>query len=220
MTSILLAELGITESESTTSVVTATIESATPDVAICRLSTLSGSLIGALPASSWYANIPWVVGESYQLLRLDNSTRPTLSATDNRLVTELFAGICPEIRSGEVRIMGVARSPGVRCKVAVAATHNSIDPIATCVGRSANRVRYVSQQLAGERVDVVAWHPDPAHALAAALAPAAVEGVDIDGSSASVLVARHQMSAAVGGQGLNSQLAGELLGLDVTIVPH
>jgi N utilization substance protein A len=71
----------------------------------------------------------------------------------------------------------------------------------------------------GERLDVVAWHPDKAEFLRAALAPAAVTRIEIDTEEARAYAPAHQMSAAVGGAGLNSQLAGQLVGLRVTVVP-
>jgi N utilization substance protein A len=73
--------------------------------------------------------------------------------------------------------------------------------------------------LLGERIDVVAWHPDPADYLRAALAPASINKVEIDADEARAYAPGHQMSAAVGGGGLNSQLAGQLVGLRVTVIP-
>lgn len=222
MSSNLLESLGINITESyEPRVVTATITSASADVAVLRTVPIEGSSVleAVMPATEWYPTRRWEVGATYQLLQLDKSSRPLLSAVRPEIIASLFAGVSPEIRSGAVRIMGVARNPGVRTKIAVAACEQGVDPIAACVGRSANRVRLVSSMLLGERLDVVAWHPDQADFLRAALAPAAVSRIEIDGEEARAFAPAHQMSAAVGGSGLNSQLAGQLVGLRVTVVP-
>lgn len=222
MSSNLLESLGILVQDTyAPRVVTATVVSATSDVAMLRTVGMEGSpsLEAVLPATEWYPTRRWEVGATYQLLQIDRSSRPLLSAVRPELVEALFAGVSPEVRSGAVRVMGVARNPGVRTKVAVAACEAGVDPIAACVGRSANRVRLVSSLLLGERMDVVAWHPDQADFLRAALAPAAVSRIEIDGEEARAYAPSHQMSAAVGGSGLNSQLAGQLVGLKVTVVP-
>jgi N utilization substance protein A len=195
-------------------VVTATIVSATADVATLR--TASGDE-AIMPVTEFYPTVRWTVGDTYQLLQTTDGPRPQLSAVRNELIVALFEGLSPEVRSGSVRIMGVARSAGVRAKVAVAATDTGVDAVAACLGRQANRVRTVIAALAGERVDVVGWHPDPATYLSNALAPAAVTEVRIDGTKAVAVAPAHQMSAAVGGSGLNSSLAGQLTGLHVII---
>lgn len=222
MSSNLLESLGISAQDLfAPRVVTATVVSASPDVAVLRTLGVEGSpsLDAVLPATEWYPTRRWEVGATYQLLQLERGPRPLLSAVRTELVEALFAGVSPEVRSGAVRIMGIARNPGVRTKIAVAACEQGVDPIAACVGRSANRVRLVSSLLQGERLDVVAWHPDQADFLRAALAPAAVSRIEIDGEEARAFAPAHQMSAAVGGSGLNSQLAGQLVGLKVTVVP-
>lgn len=222
MTTSLLAQLGLSiEEVFEPRVVTATVVSASQDVALLRTVPAVGKGEDAvMPATEWYPTRRWTVGESYQLLQVDPGPRPLLSAVRPEFIEELFAGVSPEVRSGAVRIMGVARNPGVRCKVAVASCEPGVDPIASCVGRSANRVRLISSILLSERIDVVAWHPDPADFLKAALAPAAVSRIEIDGDEARAYAPAHQMSAAVGGSGLNSQLAGQLVGVKVTVIPE
>jgi N utilization substance protein A len=222
MSTNLLESLGISiEDIFAPRVVTATVTSASADVAVLRTLGIEGSpsLEAVLPATEWYPTRRWELGATYQLLQIDKGPRPLLSAVRNELIEQLFAGVSPEVRSGAVRIMGIARNPGVRTKVAVAACENGVDPIAACVGRRASRVRLISSILLGERLDVVAWHPDQADFLRSALAPAAVSRIEIDGEEARAYAPAHQMSAAVGGAGQNSQLAGQLVGLRVTVVP-
>jgi N utilization substance protein A len=217
----LLAQLGLaTEEIYHPRLVTATIVSASQDVALLKIASISSSGQDAvLPATEWYPSKRWSIGDSHQLLQMDPGPRPLLSAVRTEVVEHMLCGVSPEVRSGAVRIMGIARQPGVRTKIAVAACEQGVDPIAACVGRSANRVRLISSMLLGERIDVVAWHPDPADYLRAALAPASINKVEIDADEARAYAPGHQMSAAVGGGGLNSQLAGQLVGLRVTVIP-
>jgi transcription termination/antitermination protein NusA len=146
-----------------------------------------------------------------------NVERPVCTTTRPELLAAVYAGICPEVRTGEVRIVAIARVPGVRSKMAVAATAAGVDAVAACVGREANRVAYVSRLLGGERIDIIAYHPDLATYAANALAPARIDEVAVAADKITVQVPAHQMPAAVGGSGLNTHLAGELLGLPVEV---
>lgn len=225
MRSSIIDSLGLSSEpaeESEPAVVTATVASATRDVALLRTSGtgVSAPVDAVMPVTEFYPNERWKAGDTYHLLQLGAGPRPVLSAVRDELLVALLDGISPEVRSGAVRVMGVARQPGVRAKVAVAATEPGVDPIAACVGKGANRVRLLGRLLHGERVDIIAWHPEPETYLRNALAPAAVSGVDIDGDRATAYAPPHLMSAAVGGGGLNSQLAGQLVGLIVTIAPE
>lgn len=143
---------------------------------------------------------------------------PVVSATRPELLAALYAGVVPEVRSGDVVIVAIARDPGVRAKVAVAASVEGVDPVAACVGRGANRVSCVSRLAGGERIDVVPFHPDLETFTANALAPAQVSSVSVHDDVIVATVPAHQMPAAVGGGGRNSHLAGELLGRPVEVV--
>jgi N utilization substance protein A len=207
-------------------VVTATVVRANADSALLSFATVDGEVTAMMPITEFLPGHRWAVGERYVALQVEGgSTRaetglpPLLSATRPELVEALFAGVSPEVRDGSVRLMSIARRPGLRTKVAVAATEKDVDPIAACVGRQHNRVDAVRAALGGEQVDVVSWHPDRAEFLKNALQPAAVSSVTIDEDAKTALAVApgHQMSAAVGGGGLNSALAGQLLGLTVRI---
>lgn len=218
----IMAALGLhTAEEFEPRVVTAKVVSASPDVALLRTLNI-GKRRGeelVLPITEWYPNAVWRTDEVVTVMQMDRGPRALASAARPELVEALFAGVSPEVRSGSVRIMGVARAAGVRCKVAVAATEAGIDPKAALIGRGANRVKSVSQALRGERIEIIAWHPDDAEYLRSALAPAEVTDVEIVDGKATARAPHHLMSAAVGGSGLNSQLAGQLVGVQVTIVP-
>jgi transcription antitermination factor NusA-like protein len=170
-----------------------------------------------LPASEWFPGRQWRRGDRLTGL-LVQSDPATVSVVRDEQIPLMLAGLVPEVRDGSVRVMGVARLPGVRTKVAVASTVASIDPVAACVGRKANRVRALVTQLGGERVDIITFSDDPKTMLAAALAPAQVDSIRLDGRRAEVLVPPHRMAATVGEGGLNAQLAGQLAGFSVQVI--
>lgn len=200
--------------------VTAEITAASADSALVSFAGQNGqSTSGILPVSAYTAGPVWGVGDKLVALQVASTPKAMVSMTDARIVERLFAGVCPELREGRVRVMGVVRRAGQRTKIAVAPCEEGLDAVAALVGRAHNRVDYVKACLGGEQVDVVAWHPDKAVFLANALQPAEVVDVVIDeGKQVAVAHApKHQMAAAVGNGGLNSALAGELSGLNVKI---
>jgi N utilization substance protein A len=171
-----------------------------------------------LPVTQWYPNRRWEPRQRVVVAELEHLGLRSVSATAPQVVAGLLDGFVPEVRDGVVRVMGVARAPGVRTKVAVASTVTGLDPVTVCVGRGASRVRAVSAVLGHERLDVVAWHPDRAEFLRSALAPAKVGDIRFDGHTATVSTARHRMAQAVGEHGLNAQLAGQLAEVTVSVV--
>ena len=202
-------------------VVTGTVVAESADAALVEFTSRTGKkATGILPVTEFYRGKRWEVGKVYTLLQCDSSPRPLLSATRPELVTNLLEGISPEVRAGQVRVMAVARRAGARTKVAVAATEAGVDAVAACVGRSHNRVDHLKDAMFGEQVDIVAWHEDTETYLRNALQPASVVDVVVDEDKRAAVASapQHQMSAAVGGGGLNSALAGQLVGLSVKIV--
>lgn len=214
-TQLLDALLGGDGASSQQRLVSFTIETANADVASVICFDRAPAL---LPASEWFPGRPWRPGQQCQGLVV--ATDPlTVSVVRPRQIELMLAGLVPEVRSGVVQIMGVARLAGVRTKVAVASADAAVDAVAACVGRKASRVRHLVEQLGGERIDVIAWSPDPQKLLSAALAPAQVDEIVFSGRRAEVKVPAHRMAATVGGGGLNSQLAGQLSGYSVQVVP-
>ena len=171
-----------------------------------------------LPVTEWWPERTWSVGERALGVVLGDGVRQSFSVVRPELVTALIDGIVPEVRDGVVRVMGVARAPGLRTTVAVAATVEGVDAVAVMVGRGANRVKALASLLDGERIDVVAWSADPLTYARNALAPAQVVTVEAHGDELRASAPRHQMAAAVGESGLNSSLAGQLCGHPITIV--
>ena len=143
-----------------------------------------------------------------------------LSRTAPDFVRELFAQEVPEIADGLLEIKEVARDPGQRAKIAVLARDQRIDPQGTCIGVRGSRVNAVSNEIGGERIDVVLWSDDTAQFVINALSPAQVSRIVIDDelNSVDVIVAEDQLALAIGRGGQNVRLAAELTGLQLNIM--
>jgi N utilization substance protein A len=135
-----------------------------------------------------------------------------LSRTCNEFLIKLFEMEVPEIAEGIVKIMGAAREPGFRAKIAVSSIESDVDPVGACVGLKGSRVQNVVQELQGERIDIVPWSPDPAKYVYNALAPAEEER-----KALLVVVPDDQLSLAIGRQGQNVRLASRLLGWKIDV---
>ncbi|TNE44221.1 MAG: transcription termination/antitermination protein NusA [Deltaproteobacteria bacterium] len=144
----------------------------------------------------------------------------TLSRTDEGFLVKLFEMEVPEIYEGIVRIVGAARDPGVRAKIAVASRDHEVDPVGACVGVKGARVQAVVQELRGEKIDIVPHSEDPARFVCNAIAPAQVSRVIIDEERGSMelIVPDDQQSLAIGRKGQNVRLAVKLTGWDLNIV--
>lgn len=137
-----------------------------------------------------------------------------MSRTAPMYLMELFKLEVPEIAQGLIELKGAARDPGLRAKIAVQAKDKRIDPVGACVGMRGSRVQSVSNELAGERVDIVPWDENPAQFVINAMAPAEVENVVIDeeAHAMSIGVAEDKLAQAIGRGGQNVRLASELTG--------
>ncbi|MCL4802528.1 MAG: transcription termination/antitermination protein NusA [Burkholderiales bacterium] len=157
------------------------------------------------------------------LLKIDRTLRGpqlVLSRTAPEFIIELFRLEVPEIEEGLLEIKSAARDPGVRAKIAVHTTDRRIDPIGTCVGMRGSRVQAVTQELAGERVDIVLWSADPAQFVIGALAPAEVLSIVVDEEkhSMDVVVDEENLAIAIGRSGQNVRLASELTGWQINLM--
>jgi len=143
-----------------------------------------------------------------------------LSRTAPELLIELFKIEVPEINEGMIEIINGARDPGSRAKIAVRARDPRIDPIGACVGMRGSRVQAVSNELAGERVDIILWDENAAQYVINALAPAEIASimVDEDSHSMDVAVAEENLSQAIGRGGQNVKLASELTRWELNIM--
>jgi len=152
--------------------------------------------------------------------RLARGPQVILSRTSPEFVMKLFEFEVPEIEQGLLVIKSAARDPGVRAKIAVWTNDRRIDPIGTCVGMRGSRVQAVTNELAGERVDIVLWSDDPAQFVIGALAPANVSSivVDEDKHAMDVVVDEDNLAIAIGRMGQNVRLASELTGWQINIM--
>lgn len=143
-----------------------------------------------------------------------------LSRTAPELLIELFKLEVPEAGEGLITIHGAARDSGLRAKISVSTTDPRIDPIGACVGMRGSRVQSVSNELAGERVDIILWSENSAEYVINALAPAEVASIIVDEESHSmdVIVDDTQLSQSIGRGGQNVRLASELTGWELNIM--
>ena len=143
-----------------------------------------------------------------------------LSRSAPEFMVELFRQEVPEIEQGLLEIKSCARDPGSRAKIAVVAHDPRIDPIGTCVGVRGSRVTAVTNELAGERVDIVLWSEDPAQFVIGALAPANVQSIVVDEEkhAMDVVVDEENLAVAIGRGGQNVRLASDLTGWKINIM--
>ena len=142
----------------------------------------------------------------------------TLSRNHPGLVRRMFELEIPEIADGVVIVKGVAREAGSRTKIAVMSRDADVDPVGACIGNHGMRISSILDELRGEKIDIVKYSEDPAEYVAAALAPATVESVEItDERVCRVIVAPDQLSLAIGKEGQNARLAARLTGHKVDI---
>ena len=151
--------------------------------------------------------------------RIAKGPQITLSRASEDFVKKLFETEVPEIADGIVRIVGIAREPGSRTKVAVYSEDSDVDPVGACVGMRGSRVQSVVQELRGEKIDIVAYTPDLFRYACQALAPAQITevSVDEDDQLLDIIVPDDQLSLAIGRKGQNVRLASKLLGWHIDI---
>ncbi len=142
-----------------------------------------------------------------------------VSRSHPNLIRRMFEVEVPEIFSGAVEIMEVAREPGLRSKVAVAGRQERVDPVGSCVGVRGVRIQNIVNELYGEKIDVIEWSPETATFIANALSPAKPTSVTLDEAEhvATVVVPNDQMSLAIGKEGQNARLAFKLTGWRIDI---
>jgi len=143
-----------------------------------------------------------------------------LTRTAPEFLIELFKLEVPEVGQGLIQILGAARDPGVRAKIAVKSNDSRIDPVGACVGMRGSRVQAVSNEIAGERVDIIPYDENPAQFVINAMAPAEVVSivVDEDSHSMDIAVTEEKLSQAIGRGGQNIRLASELTGWELNVM--
>jgi len=185
----------------------------------------SGRLEALLPREQMIPKENLRVGDRVRawVMKIDRGARGpqlVLSRTAPQFIMKLFELEVPEIEEGLLEIKSAARDPGVRAKIAVFTNDRRIDPIGTCVGMRGSRVQAVTQELAGERVDIVLWSADPAQFVIGALAPAEVSSILVDEEkhAMDVVVDEENLAIAIGRSGQNVRLASELTGWTINLM--
>ena len=143
-----------------------------------------------------------------------------MSRTAPEFLIELFKLEVPEVGQGLIQILGAARDPGMRAKIAVRSNDPRIDPVGACVGMRGSRVQAVSNEIAGERVDIIPHNDTPAQFVINAMSPAEVLSIvmDEDAHSMDIAVAEDKLSQAIGRGGQNIRLASQLTGWDLNVM--
>ena len=184
-----------------------------------------GKLEAILPRDQMIPKENLRVGDRVKafLLRIDRNGRGpqlVLSRIATEFMAKLFELEVPEIENNLIELKGVARDPGMRAKIAVKSNDQRVDPQGTCIGVRGTRVNAVSNELAGERVDIVLWSNDPAQFAINALSPAEVNSIilDEDTHSMDVVVDEDNLAMAIGRGGQNVKLAAELTGWKLNIM--
>ncbi len=155
----------------------------------------------------------------YDVEKTQGDPRIYVSRAHPQFIARLLGLEVPEIEQGLLEVVDVARIPGVRSKVLVRALDPRIDPVGTCVGAGGSRIRAVSRELSGEKVDIIRWSEDIRDVIRGCLAPASVRSIELDKEerTAVVVVPVSEISLAIGRDGQSAELAAKLSGYRVQI---
>ncbi len=185
----------------------------------------SGKIEGVIPRDQLIPKENLRVGDRVRayLLRVETQARGpqlVLSRVAPEFLIRLFELEVPEIEEGLIEIKAAARDPGMRAKIAVKSNDPRLDPQGTCIGMRGSRVTSVTNELAGERVDIILWSPDPAQFVINALAPAEISSIVVDEEkhSMDVVVDESNLAVAIGRAGQNVRLASDLTGWELNIM--
>ena len=172
-----------------------------------------------------------VYGETYQpgerlkfyieeVKKVGQKVKIVLSRTHPDLIKKLFEFEVPEVADKTIQIMGIAREPGHRTKIAVSSIDSKVDAVGACVGVRGSRIKNIVDELNGEKIDIVRWNDSTEVLIMNSLKPAEISSIemDFDEKKASVLVPEDQLSLAIGRKGQNVRLASKLTGWELDIV--
>jgi N utilization substance protein A len=153
------------------------------------------------------------------MVQRDKEPQVIISRSHPNLIRGLFELEIPEVHNGIVELKALAREAGHRTKVAVATVQENVDPVGSCLGPRGIRLQSIINELNGEKIDVIQWHPDPRVFVANALSPAQVASIktDEERNIATVVVPDKQLSLAIGKEGQNARLAAKLTGWRIDI---
>ncbi|MFP4392029.1 MAG: transcription termination factor NusA [Desulfohalobiaceae bacterium] len=161
-----------------------------------------------------------IQGYIIDVLKESKGPQIVLSRSHPDFMAALFKVEVPEISDGTIKIMGVARDPGFRAKIALLSRDRDVDPVGACVGVRGSRINKIVQEFKGEKIDLVLWSPDITTYAVNALSPARISSitVDEDDSSLEVVVPDNQHQLAIGRRGQNVKLASKLLGWNIDVI--
>ena len=186
---------------------------------------LGGNAEGFVPREEMIPREPVRPQDRLKALLRDVRSEPRgpqlfLTRSSPEFLLELFKIEVPEVGQGLIEILAAARDPGLRAKIAVKSNDPRIDPVGACVGMRGSRVQAVSNELAGERVDIILWDENPAQFVINAMSPAEVTSIVLDEESHSMDVAvdEDKLSQAIGRGGQNIRLASELSGWELNVM--
>src|SRR6478672_11188303 len=185
----------------------------------------SGRIEGLIPRDQLIPEEMLRVGDRVRsyVMKIDRTAKGPqliLSRVAPEFIMRLFELEVPEIEEGLIEIKAAARDPGIRAKIAVKSNDPRLDPQGTCIGMRGSRVTAVTNELAGERVDIVLWSEDPAKLVINALAPAEISSIVVDEEkhSMDVVVDEENLAIAIGRLGQNVRLASELTGWELNLM--
>src|SRR6478752_1563333 len=185
----------------------------------------SGRIEGLIPRDQLIAKEMLRVGDRVRayVMKIDRTAKGPqliLSRVAPEFIMRLFELEVPEIEEGLIEIKAAARDPGIRAKIAVKSNDPRLDPQGTCIGMRGSRVTAVTNELAGERVDIVLWSEDPAKLVINALSPAEISSIVVDEErhSMDVVVDEENLAMAIGRNGQNVRLASELTGWEINLM--
>ncbi len=186
---------------------------------------LGGNAEGFVPRENMVPREPVRPQDRIKALLIEVRPEPRgpqlfMTRTSPQFLIELFKIEVPEVGQGLIDILGAARDPGLRAKIAVRSNDRRIDAVGACVGMRGSRVQAVSNELAGERVDIILWDENPAQFVVNAMSPAEVVSivVDEDAHSMDIAVEEDKLSQAIGRGGQNIRLASELTGWELNVM--
>lgn len=201
---------------------TATVKKSTRDNIILDLGNNAEGLLRKTDVLPREAYRPGDRVRAYLVEVVENAKGPQLifSRTCPEMLVELFKIEVPEVGEGVIKIKGAARDPGNRAKVAVKTNDNRLDPVGACVGMRGARVQSISNELGGERIDIILWDDDPAQYVMNAIAPAELTSITVDDESKTmdIAVMDEYLSQAIGRNGQNVRLASKLTGWELNVV--
>jgi N utilization substance protein A len=184
-----------------------------------------GKITGLMPYEEQVKNERYVPGErlKFYIVRVELTIKGPeiiVSRSSPEMIRKLFETEIPEINSGAIEIVSIAREAGFRSKVAVKSNQENIDPIGSCVGQRGARIQTIINELGGEKIDIIEWDEEPSKFISNALSPAKVVSIEVSEKNkiASAMVNEDQLSLAIGKEGQNVRLAAKLTGWKINII--